>query len=245
MPGDVLTATIESARTLTSDVREIVLAPVNTPPLNYTPGQWISLRLPIGDRPPLIRAYTMATPPAADGRLTLCFDRIEGGLGSEYLWAVEPGNTLEFSGPLGNFILPESGDLVFVAQYTGIVPFRAMLLGLAGDDAFARSGRKVHLIYGARRREDLAYHAELRAMAATVSWLDYRPVVLEGATADEAISGSETDVLEAFAREWLPFTPMLCGIREFTFPTRALLIETFGFERRAVKVENYNGPTAR
>jgi len=245
MPGDILTATIESSRTLTPDVREIVLAPVDTAPLTYAPGQWISLRLPVGDRPPLIRAYTMATPPAADGRLTLCFDRIEGGLGSEYLWAAESGTTLEFSGPLGNFTLPESGDLVFGAQYTGIVPFRAMLLALAGNDAFARSGRQVHLVYGARRPEDLAYHGELTALATTVPWLDYRPVVLEGATADEAISGSETDVLEAFARDWLPFTPMLCGIREFTFPTRALLIEKFGFERRAVKVENYNGPTAR
>lgn len=243
---DILTAAIESVRQLAPDVREVVLRSDTTqPPLEYEPGQWLSLRLPVGDRPPLIRAYTLATPPAPDGRLTLCFDRVTGGLGSEYLWSIPEGATLEFSGPLGNFTLPGAGDVVMVAQFTGIVPFRAMLLSLASNEAFRSSGRRVRLVYGARRREDLAYHEELRELTETVSWLDYYPVVLEGANATDVASGSERDVLETNARDWLPFTPMVCGVREFTFPLRSYFQEQLGFERRAVKVENYNGPTAR
>jgi ferredoxin-NADP reductase len=243
---EIQTATIESITTLTPEVKEIVLRPSNTEPLAYIPGQWISLRLPIGDRPPLVRAYSLATPPSEDGRLTLCFDRIAGGLGSEYLWTVEPGTTLEFTGPVGNFILPETDtNLVLVAQYTGIVPFRAMLLALQADDSFTKSGRRVHLVYGATRTEDLAYYDELKTLAQRVAWLDFHPVVLNGAPEGVAATGSEQDVLATQAESWQPFTPMICGVREFTFPTRAFFIEQMGFERRAVKVENYNGPTAR
>ena len=243
---DLRTATIESVKTLAPEVREIVLRPDDAEQIVYAPGQWISLRLPVGDRPPLIRAYSLATPPASDGRLTLCFDRVEDGLGSEYLWTVEPGAVMEFSGPLGNFTLPDvDNDLVFVAQYTGIVPFRAMLLALGADHDFASSGRRVHLVYGAGKREDLVYYDELKSLAQRVSWFDFHPVVLEGAPKDDAVTGSEQDVLAAYAEGWRPFTPLVCGVREFTFPTRAFFIEKMGFERRAVKVENYNGPTAR
>ncbi|MBC8104778.1 MAG: FAD-dependent oxidoreductase [Cytophagales bacterium] len=243
---DVQTAVLEAARVLAPDVREITLRPDAPAPLTYQPGQWISLRLPVGEKPPLIRAYSMATPASQDGRLTLCFDRIEGGIGSEYLWTAEPGLAMEFSGPVGNFTLPETdSDLVFVAQHTGIVPFRAMLHLLATDPAFGRSGRRVHLVYGTKRQEDLVYHEELAAMSRRVSWLDYHPVVLEGAPLDTAATGSESDVLAAHAATWIPFVPMVCGVREFTLPTRSFFMEQLGFERRAVKVENYNGPAAR
>jgi ferredoxin-NADP reductase len=243
---EVITATIEAVTTPAPEIREIVLRPDSAEPLPYFPGQWISLRLPVGDKPPLVRAYSLATPPAADGRLTLCFDRIEGGLGSEYLWSAVPGTAVEFTGPVGNFTLPDSdSNLVFVAQYTGIVPFRAMLLALQSDPDFTASGRRVHLVYGARRQQDLVYHEELKMLAQSAVWFDFHPVVLEDAPESEAAVGTEADVLVARAQSWMPFTPMVCGVREFTFPTRAFFIDQMGFERRSVKVENYNGPAAR
>lgn len=243
---EILTATIESAKIFAPDVRELTLCTDSTIPLQYAPGQWLSLRLPAGEKPPLVRAYTLATPPAEDGRLTLCFDRVEGGLGSEYLWSAQTGTALEFSGPLGNFTLPETDtDLVFVAQYTGIVPFRAMLLSLASDTAFAGSGRRVHLVYGAKVQEDLVYFDELKSLSERVSWFGLHTVVPEGTSRDEMTAGRELGVLAAHAESWRPFTPMVCGVREFTFPVRAFFTEQLGFERRAVKVENYSGPSAR
>jgi ferredoxin-NADP reductase len=243
---EIFTATIESTRELGPEVREIILRPGSPERLDYSPGQWISLRLPVGEKPPLIRAYSLATPPAEDGRLTLCFDRIDGGLGSEYLWLAEPGTAVEFTGPLGNFTLPDTeSDLLFVAQYTGIVPFRAMLLHLQADAAFSGSGRRVHLVYGARRLEDLTYCDEFKSLSQRVAWFDFHPVVFEGAPDSEAETGTEQGVLSAHAESWRPFIPMVCGVREFTFPTRAFFMDHMGFERRAVKVENYNGPSAR
>jgi ferredoxin-NADP reductase len=105
MPGDIHTATVDRVETLAPGVRQLTLCP-DGPPLGHVPGQWLSLRLPVGDKPPLVRAYTLAMPPQPDGALVLLFDRVEGGLGSEYLWTLTPGDTVAFSGPAGNFVLP-------------------------------------------------------------------------------------------------------------------------------------------
>jgi ferredoxin-NADP reductase len=238
---------VEGASTPAPEVRELVLCPAEgeTPLPAHAPGQWISLRLPVGDKPPLIRAYTLAAPPDdASGRLTLCFDRVAGGLGSEYLWKLGPGDAVECTGPVGNFVLPDANadDLLFVARHTGIVPFRAMLLAM--DRGAVAPPSRVHLVYGAERPEELVYHAELTDLAARAPWFDYLPVVADTGAGWTGAAGTEIEVLDARARDWMPFRPFVCGVREFTFPARSFFIERLGFERRAVKVENYNGPTA-
>ena len=220
-------------------MRELTLLPEGGgAPVDFAPGQWLSLQLPVGDRPPLVRAYSLAAPARPDGSLVLCFDRVEGGLGSGWLWEAEPGATaVTFTGPVGNFVLPEGdGPLVLLARYTGIVPFRAMLLAI---DAGLAPKRPVRLVYGAPSAAEQVYHEELTALAArSLDWLEYHPLLLDSGP-------DEIAYLAERARAWLPFIPMACGVREFTKPVRDLLIERFGFERRGVKVENYNGPTTR
>jgi ferredoxin-NADP reductase len=228
--SDVLTATVTDARFLSPHVREIVLSP--EAPLDFVPGQWLSLRLPVGDRPPLIRAYSLALPPDNDGRLVLCFDRVEGGLGSEYLWQIEPGDAAKFSGPMGNFVVPDGRDnLLFVARYTGIVPFRAMLHHLANSG----TERRVSLIYAAPSEEERVYGDEMAALAECSPWFTYVPVKGYG---EDLVMDAVREAGDALA----PFAPMVCGVREFTLPLRQFLMETHGFDRRAVKLENYTGP---
>jgi NAD(P)H-flavin reductase len=118
-------------------------------------------------------------------------------------------------------------------------------MALQSDPDFAASGRRVHLVYGARQIQDLIYFDGLRMLAESAGWLDFHPVVVEGAPGSGVEVGTEQDILAALAETWRPFTPLVCGVREFTFPTRAFFIDQMGFERRSVKVENYNGPTAR
>ncbi len=241
--GDIFTAIVERVEMPAPDVRALTLRP-NGPPLAHAPGQWLSLRLPIGEKPPLVRAYTLAAPPQPGGALELLFDRVPGGLGSEYLWTLAPGDSVEFSGPVGNFVLPPSeDDLVFAARYTGIVPFRAMLQAM---DNGALAARRVNLVYGAARPADLVYHAELTELAARHDgWFAYHPTVTEPNGDWSGTVGTELYLLESRARAWLPFTPLICGVREFTLPARAFFVEQLGFERRAVKVENYSGPAGR
>jgi len=231
--GEVRTATVTAARLLGAHVRELTLRSTGEP-LAFAPGQWLSLRLPVGERPPLVRAYSLAEPTSQDGTLVVCFDKVEGGEGSGYLWEVDDGATVEFTGPLGNFTLPD-GDapLLLLARFTGVVPFRAMLLALERGDALSRP---VCLIHAAAEPDELTYGDELTALAGRAPWFEYVPIV--GADADDP-----TRLLpDGWPADGSPFVPMVCGVREFTKPLRDLLMERHGFERRAVKVENYNGP---
>jgi ferredoxin-NADP reductase len=241
--GDVFTATVERGVELVPHVRELVLRPTSPFP-GYAPGQWVSVRLPVGDKPPLIRAYSLATPPQPDGSLTLCFDRVEGGLGSAYLWGLAPGAPVELTGPFGNFVAPAERDepLVLVARYTGVVPFRAMLRAM--DDG-ALAARPVRLVVAAPTPGDLVYHAELTGLAARAPWLEYLPIVAgAGGAVWGGPVGGALPLLRERARGWMPFRPMVCGVREFTLPVRSFFQDELGFERRAVKVENYSGPSS-
>src|SRR4029453_2392950 len=121
-------ATVLSATDLTPHVRQLVILP-REQPIAFKPGQWVSLKLPVGTRPPLTRAYSMAAPSTASGELTLVFDRVTDGLGSTYLFQMKPGDAISLSGPFGNFVLPASVDreMLFIARYTGLVPIRCML----------------------------------------------------------------------------------------------------------------------
>ena len=109
-------------------VRQLVLLPT-VQNIMFQPGQWVSLKLPVGAKPPLNRAYSMAAPGTPSGELTLIFDRVPGGVGSNYLYTLKPGDAIQLSGPYGNFTLPQQldRDLLLVARYTGLVPIRCML----------------------------------------------------------------------------------------------------------------------
>jgi ferredoxin-NADP reductase len=226
-----LTATQDVAR----DVREFTLA-APAEPLSWQAGQWISLHLPVGEKPPLVRAYTLAAPPQESGELVLCLDRIEGGLGSEYLFSLEVGAEITFGAPLGRFTLPDApGDQLWVARFTGIVPFRAMLLQLQQQPP---SG-KVTLIYGAPQPADLAYHAELLRVAEQHPWFELVVTVDELDDTWAGATGPEIAILPALAGERSDLLPLACGKREFVHEIRAFFQER-GYDRKAIKVESYD-----
>jgi ferredoxin-NADP reductase len=236
MPAQTQTTSITEIRALTPEVRELVLrAPAM--PVPFEPGQWVSLHLPVGERPPLVRAYSLARPAAPDGSLTLCFDRVPGGLASGYLFEREVGDELTLAGALGNFKLPDplETDLLLVARYTGIVPIRCMLLALQ-ERPFQQH---VHLVYGASHPEDLIYHSELVELAAREPGFSYFPTLLEPASGWSGAVGSELELLAGLAPGWGPYAPMVCGLKEFTRPVREFF-QSLGFERRAVRVEHYD-----
>jgi phenol hydroxylase P5 protein len=235
MPPPTFTTRITAARDVAADVRELTLAPVD-PPLAWVPGQWISLHLPVGEKPPLIRAYTLAAPPVPSGELVLCLDRVPGGLGSDYLCAVEPGTELTFGAPLGRFTPPETpGDQLWVAHFTGIVPFRAMLLHYLEQPPAG----KITLVYGAAHPADLAYHPELVRAAEQHDWFELLVTVDEPDENWAGATGPEIELLPALVGERADLLPMVCGKREFVHQIRDFFQQR-GYERRAVKIESYD-----
>ena len=227
-------ATILSVTEFTPHVRQLVLLPKEQP-IRFRPGQWVSLKLPVGAKPPLNRAYSMAAPGTTSGELTLVFDHVTGGLGSGYLYRVKPGDELLLSGPYGNFALPQKidRDLLFIARYTGLVPIRCMLKHLYAR----RQTESVLLIAVAPAEDELLFHQELLTLAVTHPGFRYLPLVAAGG--EQQGVELTLSMLRPLIDGAPKVLPMLCGTKGFVRPLRAYFTEA-GYERKEVKTETYD-----
>lgn len=216
-------------------VRELVLSPLERK-ISFRPGQWVSLQLPVGEHPPLVRAYSMAEPEASSGHLVLAFDQVPKGLGTGYLVTLKEGDRVVLSGPYGNFAVPEplTKDLVFIARYTGIVPIRCIIKHLSS----APQSREMTLIYGGPGRAELIYHDEFIALSAAKRNFHYVPTILNAREADGE-SRPEAELVASLFADRRDVLPMICGVKAFVRPLRTYFTE-HGLERREIRVETYD-----
>lgn len=109
------------------------------------------------DRGLLVHNIRLAVPPA--GREA----EIPPGIVSSYLFGLKPGDSIDVSGPYGEFhVQPTEREMVFVGGGVGMAPLRAMI-----HDQLARgTRRKISYFYGARSVADLFYVDEFERLAA-------------------------------------------------------------------------------
>jgi ferredoxin-NADP reductase len=227
-------AAVLSVDDLTPHARQLVLRPT-VQHIAFQPGQWVSLKLPVGAKPPLNRAYSMAVPGTPSGELTIIFDRVPGGMGSNYLYALKPGDTVYLSGPYGNFTLPQQLDreLLLVARYTGLVPIRCILKQLYTQ----RQTRTTLLIAVAPAEDEFLFHEELLTLAVTHPSFRYLQVV--AAEGEQQAVDRARSMLRPLIEKAPKVIPMLCGTKGFVRPLRAYFVEA-GYDRKEVKTETYD-----
>lgn len=226
-------AEVVAVRALSPTVRELTLAPLEHV-VSYQPGQWVSLRLPVGIRPPLARAYSLAEPPRADGRLVLAFDRVPNGLGSTFLFELNRGDRIGITDAMGRFTAPDGvRELMMVARYSGIVPLRCILRHLLSRPR----PPAIRLVLSSPAAEELIYDDEFRRLDATHESFRYFPVIR---------TGNDLELDKAAARKAIgpdgfrpTFVPMICGVRAFVEPMRACFLE-LGLDRKAIRYETYD-----
>lgn len=227
-------AAVVSVNDLTPHARQLVLRPI-VQNIAFEPGQWVSLKLPIGAKLPLNRAYSMAAPGTPSGELTLIFDRVSGGVGSNYLYTLKPGDEVQLSGPYGNFTLsmPLDRELILIARYTGLVPIRCMLKHLYAQ----RQTPSILLIAVAPAENELLFHQELLTLAAAQPGFRYLPLVATGG--EQQGVELTLSMLRPLIEHPPTVIPMLCGTKGFVRPLRAYFVGA-GYDRKQVKTETYD-----
>jgi ferredoxin-NADP reductase len=127
-------------------------------------GQHVDVRLTAEDGYSAQRSYSIASPPAAD-RVELTIVRLDDGEVSPYLTTVlDVGDQFELRGPIGGYFVWEADDtrpVLLLGGGSGVVPLMAMLRHHRAVD---HQGA-MHLVYSARRPEDLLYQDELKELA--------------------------------------------------------------------------------
>jgi len=167
IPEDLLnvrmfTATVETSVDLTYDMREIRLRLDDPPEISHRPGQYIQVQAPSPDGP-VFRAYSISSPVYEPNIVQLVVRLVPGGIGSTYLHNVNPGDTVCFTGPYGEFWLDEdpSVEIVCVGGGCGIAPMRNIIYTLY--DRWP--DRVCWLFFGCRTTRDVFYLEQFEELA--------------------------------------------------------------------------------
>ncbi|MGD0527539.1 MAG: FAD-dependent oxidoreductase [Polyangiaceae bacterium] len=239
-------ARVASARMLTPGVRELTFERVDGRAMEFEPGQWVNILLPItvGDAAETKRSYSIASPPDGTPRFAVAVTRVQGGPGSTFLHAVAPGTTLGFVGPQGFFTRPVASapPSLMVATGTGVTPMRSMLLAAIA----AGSRAPAWLLLGVRREADLLYAAELEALAAAHPFVRFQATLSqpgEGWTGRRGYVQNHVrelwDELSAVAAGTPPHA-YVCGLERMVGSVRDLLRKDVGLPRQQVHSERYD-----
>ncbi len=231
-----LSARVERIFDHASDTRSLFLTSTGKT-LRLAPGQFISISIPLGDET-RSRPYTIASSPTDAGPFEICFNRVPGGRGVDWLFERRVGDTVDFAGPFGTFTLDADPapniELGFIAEGTAIAPIRPML-----KRAFAGPGSraKMHLIYAAQDREHVLYVSELDELARTAPNFSYETVIAP----PDKIYDRLRELINA---RWILADAdrtrqfYICGVGDGVIQLRDLLRGS-GYERRAVHYERW------
>jgi vanillate O-demethylase ferredoxin subunit len=204
-------AQVESLRDLTSDIREIEIAPEGAM-APAAPGAHLKIALTIGGRADM-RSYSIVeTTPR--GYLIAVKRLAQSRGGSAYMHGLAPGARLQVAGPDNHFSLaPGVRDYLLIAGGIGVTPL------VSHARALARAGATFRFLYGVRRRADLVYAEDAEVFVGEEGQrIDQASAFARLSPEGEAYVCGPVPMLEAAKRAW----------GEQGRPMHRLRFETFG-----------------
>jgi CDP-4-dehydro-6-deoxyglucose reductase len=156
-------ATLAKRQTLAQDTEEFVLALPADDILTFRPGQFISVNVGMdSENNPILRSYSIASPPWRRGEVVLILRLVQGGVGSSFFSSLRIGDPVRFTGPMGFFVneLVHPGDVVYAGTGTGIAP----LLPMAQETLLRSETGRVFIEWGLRSEADLFWRDEVNEL---------------------------------------------------------------------------------
>ncbi len=238
-PPPSFSVRLVAARALAPSVRELTFEREDGP-LEFAPGQWVNLRVPVGGREEK-RSYSIASPPEPGARFSLAVTRVDGGAVSQALHELAVGAQLTAEGPAGFFTrAADAGHpSLLVATGTGLSPLRSMLLA-----AVAAGAREpLWVVLGVRHEEDALYEDELRALAARSPNVRALITLSRPRRAAEHVGYVQQHVpalLTELAQLGEPPHVYICGLERMVKAVRDVARNQLGLPRQRVHSERFD-----
>ncbi|HEU4514974.1 MAG TPA: ferredoxin reductase [Nocardioidaceae bacterium] len=159
--GADLRARVVDVRPETGDAVTVVLRP-GAGWRGHVPGQYVRVGLDV-DGVRRWRSYSLTSPPAVDGSISITAKRVPDGMVSAHLAQhLRPGELVHLDQACGDFVLPDPAPdkVLFITGGSGITPVMGMLR--SGIDRL----HDVVLVHSERSADDVIFGDELRALAA-------------------------------------------------------------------------------
>lgn len=144
--------------------------------LRYSPGQFLTLRVPSDRTGSVARCYSLSSSPFTDDPLTVTVKRTADGYASNWLCDhAHPGMKIHVLAPSGTFVPKHlDTDFLLIAAGSGITPMMAIC-----KSALSQGAGQVTLIYANRDENSVIFAAALRELAdkypdrfSVVHWLE-------------------------------------------------------------------------
>jgi len=207
-----------------------------TPSFDFAPGQFVTLDLPIHDKPnKRWRSYSIASWPNGNV-IELLIVLLEGGAGTTWLFNnVAIGSELTLRGPQGVFTLPDEidRDLFFICTGTGIAPFRSMLNHIKLHNT---PHKNLYLIFGTRAQRDLLYYQELKELQKDIEGFEFIPTLSREEW--DGCCGYVHAVYEKLCCDKPPAYFYLCGWKAMIDEARKRIVD-LGYDKKAIHLELY------
>ena len=150
---------------LSPKVKHFIFRSTQDPAFNYLPGQFITIHFEC-DGKMLRRSYSIANMPSHNNCIEFAAGYVENGPGTNFLFNLKPGDSININGPFGRLILKDDipKRYIMVATSTGITPFRAMISELKRR---LDTNPELHIVIllGVQQREDTLYRDEFLEFA--------------------------------------------------------------------------------
>lgn len=216
------------------EVRHFVFEAPDVEKIEFVPGQFVSLSSLFGEKK-VTRAYSIASSPQAN-LFELCLNRVKEGRMSPRLFEMQVGDSVEFQGPLGYFVLRHPpADSVMIATGTGIAPFRSMLK----SHLAAHPGRSFTLIFGVRYERNIMYRDEFETMAADYSNFHFWPTLSRPEAGWPGRTGHVQTHLDDAIGDRRDLDVYLCGMKLMVDDVRSRL-KQLDFDRKHIIFEKYD-----
>jgi ferredoxin-NADP reductase len=154
---------------LSPSVNHFVFQTQQDSSFNFIPGQFITIHIPHQEKT-VKRSYSIANSPLQNNIIEFAAGYVPEGIASQFLFNLQPGDTIQASGPFGRLVLKEElpKRYILVATSTGITPYRSML-GELKKRLDSHPLLKIIILQGVQRQEDILYASEFQEFASAYS----------------------------------------------------------------------------
>ena len=219
---------------------------------DFEPGQFVSFLALDANGKQQTRAYSLASSPRGN-QFDLCVNRVDAGFFSNLLCDLEIGQTLQFHGAHGLFILRAPlTDSILIATGTGIAPMRGFVEHLFPENGEDRAqGKKIWLVYGTRYASELYYEDYFEKVAAIRPNFFYHKTLSRSHDEWEGARGYVQELVGRIAADHASacgppciglmynIHAYICGLNEMVAANRETLT-ALGWQRKQIIFERYD-----
>jgi CDP-4-dehydro-6-deoxyglucose reductase, E3 len=228
---------VEAVIDHTPNVRELVMVPLEPSEFSFKAGQFVTLHVPHEPKPAL-RAYSIASTDQVKSGFRLLFKFVEGGIASTYIWKVEQGQTLQFTGPFGRLFFrePPSQQIVFLNTGTGL----SQHFSYMASKKHLFPDLRYRLLFGVRNESEIYYRDQLIQLGVGLSDFKFDYVLSRPSDSWTGKKGYVQHFLPEFDYKNIDTTFYLCGNGGMIKEVKQQLIERDGFDKTKIFAEAFD-----